>query len=515
MQDRIDRRLKLKPPDYKGATESVSSSMESLSTMAAEIVRSFKELGANKDVPEPIRKYMTESLPNYEQLKKLADEQVEKIKNLGELKLDDLRQSLRERDAILVMGEKDMRVIGRDKVWQVAPDRQALMTTGEIKPRFAGEQQISTAILALTNEKKQKVVFLRPGGAPLTTQGFPPFQPSGPLAEIAQRLRDYNFEVLEKDLSGQWAMQAQMRGGGMPPEPEPTDEDIKDAIWVVLGGPNPQQMQMGMPPPAPVGPKLKEHLDQGGSALVLFLPRAEPMTEALSPWGVTVHPDVVAVHELVETKSERAVDMVERARRIPFIFVLNEYGDHAITRPLRSLDGLLIPMVLVDTQQKEGFKATPLLPIPQTPPAWGESDLETALQGEKVEFNSPAKGGNDTPPPIYAGAAVEKDGGGRLVALGSLQFVTTEFLSIPDEEFANAGALVARFPANAELFANSVFWLAKMDTMIAISPSAMEVSRIEPMSDATLKAWRIGLLLVGLPLLVVIGGAMVYFARRD
>ena len=35
------------------------------------------------------------------------------------------------------------------------------------------------------------------------------------------------------------------------------------------------------------------------------------------------------------------------------------------------------------------------------------------------------------------------------------------------------------------------------------------------MSDSALKAWRFGGLLVGLPGIVVLCGAMVYFARRD
>ena len=48
------------------------------------------------------------------------------------------------------------------------------------------------------------------------------------MSEIAQRLKDYNFDVLEKDLSGMYAMQAQMQGQGAPPEP--TDEQIKDLL---------------------------------------------------------------------------------------------------------------------------------------------------------------------------------------------------------------------------------------------------------------------------------------------
>jgi hypothetical protein len=164
-------------------------------------------------------------------------------------------------------------------------------------------------------------------------------------------------------------------------------------------------------------------------------------------------------------------------------------------------------MVPVETEQKQGFKATPIIPVPQTPQSWGESDIQAAMQGENVTFDSPAKGGNDLPPPLYAGSAVERDAGGRLVVIGSLQFVLNDFLSARDR--------VSMFPANGELFMNSIFWLAKMETMIAISPAAMEVSRIEPMSEGALRAWRIGLLLVGLPLAVVVAGGLVYFARRD
>jgi hypothetical protein len=43
----------------------------------------------------------------------------------------------------------------------------------------------------------------------------------------------------------------------------------------------------------------------------------------------------------------------------------------------------------------------------------------------------------------------------------------------------------------------------------------MEVSRIKDMSSTTLGFWRWGFLVVGLPLAVVVAGAMVYMGRRD
>jgi hypothetical protein len=96
-----------------------------------------------------------------------------------------------------------------------------------------------------------------------------------------------------------------------------------------------------------------------------------------------------------------------------------------------------------------------------------------------------------------------------------MEFMTNRMISIPDSELARKGILVSRFPGNAELVANSVFWLANMETLIAISPSAMEVSRIAPMSDAAQTGWRVGALLIGLPGLVIVAGLLVYFARRD
>jgi hypothetical protein len=43
----------------------------------------------------------------------------------------------------------------------------------------------------------------------------------------------------------------------------------------------------------------------------------------------------------------------------------------------------------------------------------------------------------------------------------------------------------------------------------------MEVSRIEPISKGALQAWRVGVLTVGLPLLVLVAGVMMYLNRRD
>jgi hypothetical protein len=151
--------------------------------------------------------------------------------------------------------------------------------------------------------------------------------------------------------------------------------------------------------------------------------------------------------------------------------------------------------------------------VPASPKSWAESDTETISSGARPTFDEKA----DTAGPVFGGAAAEKaDGtGGRLVVLGALQFATNDLVSLPDEELLRRGVVVSRFPGNAELVQNSVFWLARQEPMIAISPAAMEVSRIGPIADGKLKALRVGLLLIALPGAVLLAGVMTYFARRD
>jgi hypothetical protein len=514
--ENIDRLLKnTKPPDYKRATEAVQSNMETLSTLVGQVIDDFSHYKDDAKVPEAIRKYINDSLPRYQQIKKMADDVAAEVKGLGELKLDELRQNLRQQNSILVMGESEMRSLPFEQVWPTDTDVKNYVQDAPTRRRFAGEQQISTAIFSLSQKGKRKVVFVRPGGSPLTEPAIPLFRRGGPLSMIADRLRDYNFDVLEKDLSGMWAIQQQMQQQQMPSAPEPTDEQIKDAIWVVVNIPNDQQ-QPGMPPPQPIGPKLAQHLKDGYPALVLMSPQSEGLVDALKDWGIETRPDAVAVHEIVPSTGARSNDMADEAQRLPFVFVTNKFGDQALTKPLASLDFLALAMVPVQKPTTPSTQpttqpatATALLTLPDQPKSWGETNLDS-IQGDGPKFDEKS----DVAGPINVAMASEK-GGNRLVVLGGVQPFTDQILRIPDIEMAKRGQAVARFPANSELLVNSIFWLAKMEPMIAISPNAMEVSRISDIKPAALNAWRVGVLLIGLPGLVVLSGLYVFFSRRD
>jgi hypothetical protein len=499
-RESIERILKQKIPDYKGAVDSIQSGMTLMSQLAGGLSEAFKKAKDVEKYPQDVRQYMEQAIPRFDEIKNLADGLEKRIEELGELKLDTLKQSLDQEDTILVMGPNDVRILPRSKIWQTVEREQLLTPDQKPRPRFAAEQQITSAILAVTSNQKQKVVFVRPGGPPMTTGN--PFMGIGQFYILAERLRDYNFDVLEKDISGMWAMQSQMRG--MPGAPEPSDEEIKDAIWVVVGmnaGGGPMQQ------PAPIGPKLQEHLNRGGTALVLADLRGDNMQQALDEWGVKIRTDAMAVHEPVEGVPATG-DIIADAQRVPYIFIINEYGNHLLAKPLRSLDGLILPIIPVSVEKKQGYKAEPLIPVPQVQRIWGETNVESLEEGVKYDA------GIDIAPPLFGGAVVEKEGegGGRLVVIGSVAFASNRIAGLADDRSRRA---VLRFPGNQELFMNSVFWLAKMEPMIAISPTAMEVNRITPMSTGAHNFWRVGVVLVMLPLAVVFAGAAMYMKRRD
>jgi hypothetical protein len=504
-----------KTPDYHAAVDAIREDLERGSRLLGAVQATLASV-KGEAVPKAIADYASAAAPRLEAQKKLIDDQVEQIQKLGGMKQLDALKDLKSK-SILVLGEHDMKILPFGQVW-TAPQNVRGMETEQISQnlRFAGEQQISTALAALEMTKQPKVVFIRPGGPPLTA-GASMFQEAGPFSDIADRLRQYNFQVLEKDISGQWAMQARMQQ--VPTPPEPSDEEIKDAVWVVLSL-NPAMGQQG---PNPLGPKLEEHLKQGGSALVLYFPMSDDLGAALKPWGIEAQTDLVAVHEPVSSAGSRTADMLENAQRMPPVFVTTHYGDHPLTKPLESLQSLLSPLIIVKTTPQKGYKLTPLLPVPRTPTSWGEHDVREALEGKPVQYNAPAAGEdaahadvpNTADAPLYGGAAVEHEGGGRVVALGSLQFVVNQILELPDQQMLRRGMVVAQFPGNAALFENSIFWLSHMETMLAISPEALQVSRIEPIPAGQLAFWRWGILIVAIPLAVVLVGTGVYLRRRD
>jgi hypothetical protein len=494
-------------PDYRGAADRITSALSDADELLGALINQYKAF--DERVPPELRAFAKEVTPAYEAEDKAVKEQLEKTKGLKDLKLDALRESIKSK-SILVMGEEDMRVLPFSDVWQVPEDLSTLGTKGNQQPRlkFAGEQQISTALVSIGRKSKPRVIFVRTGGPALATSMFR----QAPFSYVAGRLRGADFEVLEKDLSGQSAMQ-QMQG--MPTPGVATDEQMKDrsAVWICFSF-EPAITQQG---PNPLGGKLREHLTEGGSALVLFEANSDNLEAAMKDYGVSARTDAVIVKEVhSDLAAPDSGDMIAQAEFLPYVLISNKYGDHPLTKPVGGLKMLQLYECPISFRPPQGVIGAPLLPISRVVKTWGDTDIGslTAKGGKPPEFVPGKDISNTEASPLFAGAAADKSGS-RLVAFGSASSFTNQINSITDPELEKRGYLTQRFPGNGELFVNSVFWLSHNDTMLEISPQALEVSRIADMSEGRLAFIRWGILVLGIPGLVLLCGVTVYFSRRD
>jgi hypothetical protein len=114
INQQIQQELEQKIPDYKGGVRNVESSLTTFSRQAEAVRKRMEELQNANGAPQQARDYAKSSLAGFEAMKKQADDVLAKIKGLGELKLDEVRQRLVAPEgetpppAIAVMGENDI-----------------------------------------------------------------------------------------------------------------------------------------------------------------------------------------------------------------------------------------------------------------------------------------------------------------------------------------------------------------------------------------------------------------------
>jgi hypothetical protein len=510
----VDADVNQQIPSYKKAVAEVTNSYNGISQVLDLFDGMLDQVKTAPNVPKEILDYIPAAEQRAADAKKLIRAMLDRINKLPELKeLDEFRDQLRSK-SIIVITDKGYKIIQFEQAWKVPEGSIFGAADTDVAPRliFSGEQQITGAIFALT-QKKPMIVFLRPGGPTITTSlngGQAVF------SAVAQRLRDYNFVVKEKDLSGQSAM----LGG------EPTNEELRTAVWIVVRDPRNSMPESEVP----MNGLLQKHLEEGGSTFILLFPTVDSTIEPLHSMGINVNTDDVIVHEALPTTGRRSNDIVDAALQSSQLFYeLDQYGDHPIAKPLDGLDfvNAASSPVAIFPNPPPGVKVSGLLPIPFTPHSWAASGGMSILQsaGQRLTYNpepDPANGRetgdveNNPDHQLYGAAAAENAAGGRLVVVGSFEFAVSDFVDLPDIDMLQKhGVTVARLPGNGEFFVDSVFWLSHMDDMLAISPHALQVARIGDMTPGKLRFWRLGVLTAGLPLAVIIAGLAVYVRRRD
>lgn len=314
------------------------------------------------------------------------------------------------------------------------------------------EQDLTSALLKLTQERQRGVFFVTGHGERSPTD----YDEAG-YGAMAQGLEAENYMVDTLNLAAVDAI---------PPE--------ADVLVIVDPQTAFQESEVEL---------LLSYVESGGGLLVLLEPGApDPFNGALEAYGVTL-PDALVVDQTRAFFGDAATPLVDT------------YGFHQITKDVAGYSSFFPgarPLTLTD-EPPEGWYVTQLVVTSQQ--AEGERDYRGTGAEEAGE---PLEGA------LTLAAAIEpalsEEGRGRLVVFGDATFVENSVVT----QFMGVG--------NADLFLNSVGWLAEDEALVSLRPKAPE-DRTVALSGVAMNL----VLLVSavlMPALVAGTGLLVWWRRR-
>ncbi len=444
---------------------------------------------------------------------KLRKREIDPAKNLIEAQRLVQRYNIERDNVVIIGGDDDQRVIEEFELAEYDYSGAQMGQPPTIS-EFKGEQVITSALLALVEAKKPRVLFTTGHGeAPLDRGG------ARSLSQAKDLLEGDGFEVEEWSSLGK-------------------NEVSASTDLVVIAGPTTNFL----PPELEV---LSSYLDAGGRLMIMldpvFAEGAGGMidlgfTEWLAGYGVEIRDDVV----------------IDPTSELPFYgpetIYTDSYGSHPVVEALdRQRIRVLLPLarsVSVSDPAPPGFEVTELVRTSEA--GWGEVDLENLdeiapgdedVQGPvtlaaAVSFEVEAEGESVGAPEESSGEVseeagelpeeiVEPVGGGegelgegeaneqadeegdgpgreaRMVVFGDLDFAG-------DSQIANA--------AHKVLLLNTLNWLVEREELIDIEARKPEQTTLT-LSRGELNQVYLFVLVI-MPGLAVAFGVWIYLRRR-
>lgn len=230
---------------------------------------------------------------------------------------------------------------------------------------------------------------------------------------------------------------------------------------------------------------LSAYLENGGALLVFeqsifeSIPglSSDPLLEYLSnAWGVAFNDDLV----------------IDPTSPYPDVAISSRYGDHIITENLIGTNTVFpVSRSLTLSSVSPDISQTPL--VFTVDRAWGETDV-TSLEEGMVEYQA----GIDTPGPITIAAVLENSStGGKLIVVGDSSFATNGYF----------------YYGNADLFTNSLDWVAGEKDMISLTPKETTQRSLNPILNFGWIMLGLSFLCI-LPGIIIAGGVISWIARR-
>jgi ABC-type uncharacterized transport system involved in gliding motility auxiliary subunit len=322
----------------------------------------------------------------------------------------------------------------------------------ESKPKFKGEQVITSAIINVTSGTKRRVDFVSGHGEASIT-GYKGRDVAG-LNELLNR-ENYDVEeinLIQQDIASETTILAIIA-----PQRDFLDSELNKIKSFVRG--------------------------RQGKVIISLDPLSE--TEnlenfLLSEFGVLANNDVVVDPRGVQRE---------------YWTVAPELTSHKSLQPLaeNNLVSIMFHCRSLNLEKKESFKVEPYLKTVDT--AWAKRGLKSGDQ-IKLAFEQ----GKDARGPFNLAVIAEGQktaSGARVLIFGDSDFISNSFIG---------------FGGNKDLFINSVNWLADQEQMISIRPKVVEVSEV--ILDKASANHIFTVCVVISPLIVILLGAGVFLYRR-
>lgn len=482
----LDRAKRMPLPDYAGmrslAVRPFSQFKEALLTPA---VDNLKTLADQSDTPPALKEVLLALRDAFQQRLDAVNKLTETFEALERNDYDQAHDRIMGENVVVLMSEKRLSVVPIGQMF-IEPQRSA----ENAEPRFIGEEKITGALLSLTMKQQPMVVFVNAG--PRQATG-----PGGDYSHVASILENMNFDVREWTPGGRMTQY-----GPLPAQPKPEPEPGQTQVLIGL----PALSAPGRMPFNPNEPKVVEavrkHLESGQPALLILGPsqmtrfgQPDNRAQLLEPFGITARTGSMVMEKIA---------MGNQTRANPYLQLTRWPQDHPISAAIGGLPGLLVQSVALEPAEKkpEGVTLTPL----------AVTEANTWLESDFGGSEAPEQDADEKTGPFTIAMAVER-GEQRVVAIGDTGFANnqiTQFVTVAEQD----GALqFVQFPANAELFANSVYWLSGLDELIATSFRPQDVRRFSQISDAGLITVR-WVVLAALPVGCLLAGGLVWIVRR-
>jgi ABC-type uncharacterized transport system involved in gliding motility auxiliary subunit len=234
---------------------------------------------------------------------------------------------------------------------------------------------------------------------------------------------------------------------------------------------------------------LRKYVGAGGRALFLLDPGVElpELSKLLADWNVTVRNDLVI--------DENPLAQIFGTE--PTMPLILKYGSSPIGQPLKG-QASLFPFARsfeVGKEYKAGVTAESICDTSSA--SFGVADFNPKMHQVSYRAGKDYKGPLSVALSGTLSGEGEKKAEGRFIAMGTSLLPCNAFLG---------------FQANRDLFMNMVNWLSADVDLISIRPKPPESQHL--MMNAAQMSKLLWLGVIGLPLLIVLAGTLVWWERR-